>query len=324
MSLTGYDQLRDNYTTGEPLEAVLYNSHVQILDSQLHGALEGVGAGVIEGGEVSAGVGLGVDVAALKAIADTSKGKTYLATGLLDTVTGLTPNTTVYIHAGAEFATDPEDNDSRESGEPLLFMSLLDTEVDAVLLAEVETGGSSVSSVTDRRTFAGIAGLQLLIDALEARADTLEADTGQLKLDLGDGYYDEEGVHVDGEASVHDRLAALESGGGGGGSLVYWKPLAASSGDATTIDEAIAAAVGAGGGGGGGGSTGGDVQVVQVPSDTEIENHLLLVLRLEHALPEVEETQQHSYFFLPGINDVTLYDPTLTTATVDFVNHTLA
>ena len=315
----GYTQQRVDWTNQIDYDAPYMNSLVKILDSQVHGALEGVGGGVIEGGVVAAGTGLSVTVTALKGIADTQHGLTYLQTDATEIVSDLDADSTVYIHAGAVFSADPDETDSRESAVLLLFASDSDTETDAILLATVTTGAAAVLDVTDSRTMVPVQQALAAIAAIDSDITDLETDVEGMKDVLGDGYYDANGDPVGGEDSVHDRLTDLEGGGGGGGSVVYWGGLDRSSGDATTIPEYVAEQVGSGSGGGD--STGGTV--VQLPSDIEISNHLRLALRLMHALPEVEETQRYSYYFIPGISAAALYDAGLTTATVNTTNHTI-
>ena len=45
----GYDQLLTDYIDGDPLPSAQVNSSALILNAQLHGALEGIGEGVIFG-----------------------------------------------------------------------------------------------------------------------------------------------------------------------------------------------------------------------------------------------------------------------------------
>lgn len=185
--------------------------------------------------------------------------------------------------------------------------------------ATTDSGSCTAVDDTNADRVANLAGLETRMDAVEA--GILELDG--VKTVLGLGYYDVDGDPVTGEASVHDRLTALESGGGGGG-VSYWGGLERSSGDPTTIPEYVASQIGESGGGDGGGGTGGTTStttVTKLPSDLEIANHLRLVLRTMHALPGIEETQLLAYHFVPGISDDALYDAVATTAPVDKVHH---
>ncbi len=224
-----YDQLHDDYVTGEPLPADEYNSLVRILDTQAAGALEGVGSGVVDGGEVTAGTGLSVSVTALTAVVDTQYGKCFVSTyGSDATVTDLPDDSTCYIWARAVFAANPGDPDSRESGHVEFYWALSDEgEADALLLAEVTTSGGVVTAVTDRRT---------LIPARHALqlAQSLSDDLSDVRAAIGEAYF---GANP--PASLHDRVTALESGGGGEGGPVYWGGLEKGAGDPTTIEQQI-------------------------------------------------------------------------------------
>lgn len=237
MSLSSYDQLSDGYADGlgQVLPAAEYDSLVRILDSQLQGALAGVGAGVISGGVATVGTGLSVNVTALLAIAETAKGLCALKSAAA-TVSALTPNATLYLYANANLETAGGENDSRETG--LVVWSTEDTDGDllgAQLLATIVTGASSVTSVTDRRTMipvyqtasqaAAIAALEAWATVTDGRLDTLEA--------LGGGgggtpvYADAIPRSVTNAQTVGQKFAALdaeidalEETAGGGGNVV--------------------------------------------------------------------------------------------------------
>jgi len=248
-----YEFLRDDRVTGDPLPAAELNALVRILDRQVHGALQGISDGVVTGGVVAAGSGLSVTVTALQAILASTNGYTYLQTDSTLTVSSLPINETVYIWASAIWSDGPGEEDSRETAQVLLEWSYSDDLADAVLLAEVTTGGASVSTVTDQRTFIPLQDLVLRVAALETAAVSVEEDLADIEEDLGTGYW-VDGEPVPGEISIHERLEDLEmGGGGGGGGTVYWGSLAKTSGDITSIEEYVAGQVGSGGGGGGGG-----------------------------------------------------------------------
>jgi len=228
-----YDQLRDDYVTGEPLPASEYNSLVRILDTQVEGALEGVGAGVISGGSVSAGNGLSVDISALKAVIDTQYGLCYVESEDA-TVGNLPDDSTVYIWARAVFPLNPGDPDSRETGYVEFYWAVSDQgEADALLLAEVATSGGAVTSVTDRRSFVPAQqALQL--------AQSLSSDLNDVRAAIGSAYFGQSPP----SASLDERVTALESGGGGGGGgPTYWGGLEKAAGDPTTIEQEIEAEI---------------------------------------------------------------------------------
>lgn len=232
MALQHYgDLIKGDYVYGEKVNTREYNSRARILDAQTEGALEGIGAGVVEGGVVTAGGGLSVNVTPLRAVADTQHGMVFIATTDAGVVTGLPSTGTVYIWVRAVFRVAPEDPDSRESGYAELFWSVSDEgEADAVLLAKVVTSGGAIVSVDEARTF--VTATQAL-NLAEALWDGVEG----IKNAVGDDYF---GASPP-AASLDDRVDALEAGGGGEGGPVYWKGLQKGLGDPTTIEQQIAA-----------------------------------------------------------------------------------
>lgn len=250
MSTVHYDQLSDAYIDGQAVGAAEYDSLVRILDAQVVGALEGLGEGLIEGGEVSAGTGLAVDVTALKAVVDTAKGKCYLATAATVQVSGLTPNTTAYLFAQANLETEGGTDDSRETAVVVFDTETSDTPLlGATLLAKVVTGADAVTSVTDERSYitavAALAGLTDFQDQIDA-----------LEVAVGTDYFGESAPAL----SVDARLALIEAGGSSGEGPSYWGALAKSPGDSTTVDQAIEQAVAAV-------EVGGAGEVVTTPAD---------------------------------------------------------
>jgi hypothetical protein len=317
------DILREDYATeAEPASTEL-NTLAKVLDAQAEGALEGIGVGCLGPADcvVTAGVGLSVEVASPRANVDTSVGVVFVDNGGTYTLTGLPANeAAIYIYVGAAIRVGPEDPDSREDAGALFTYNLVGGALaDYLLIAHCATNGTGIvpDSIVDDRTF--VAGQQAIADLgdLQDGIDAAAEDITELQDALGTDYF-VGGEPVPGATSVTERLTDLEGGAGG---VTYWGALEKTASDATSIDEAIAAAVGAGGGGGGGG--GGETVVVQVPDAVSTANQLRLGLRLMHALPEVEQTQKWSYYFVAGISDDSLYDAVLTTATVDKVNHTI-
>jgi len=230
---TGYTQIRSDYIATEHVTAADYNSLVKIVDSQVHGALEGVGSGVISGGAVTAGSGLSVNVSALKAVADTDHLMTYLETEAARVVSSLPASSTVYIHARAVFASVPDDEESRETAYVDLFWSDSDTESDAVLLATVETGVAAVSTITDGRTYIPAIAAQTLADTIQDSIDDLEDA-------VGDEYFGGSPPAT----SLHDRVTVIEGAGAPGVDPVSWGGLQKVYGaDDTTVEQEIDAAV---------------------------------------------------------------------------------
>lgn len=300
-----------------------WNRRSQVLGTQIEDALKAHGDGVVGENEflVTAGAGLSVNIAAGDGVADTTTGFVAFRASQSYNLSGLPANeAAVYIYVGAVICADPADPDSRKDNSIHYVQNTIGGPVaNHILIAHCATNGTGIvpDSIVDDRTF--IRGQEALnaIDELLTRVTDIEADLEEVKDDLGLGYWDVAGDPVIGEDPVHDRLNALEGSVGG---VVYWGSLEKSSGDATTIAEYIAALLATSGGDGGGAGT---ATVVQAPSDIEISNHMRLVLRLMHALPEVEETQRYSYLYVPGISSNDLYDAVHTTCTVDPVSHRL-
>lgn len=274
MSTVHYDQLSDAYIDGQAVGAAEYDSLVRILDAQVVGALEGLGEGLIEGGEVSAGTGLAVDVTALKAVVDTAKGKCYIATAATVQVSGLTPNTTAYLFAQANLETEGGTDDSRETAVVVFDTETSDTPLlGATLLAKVVTGADAVTSVTDERSYitavAALAGLTDFQDQIDA-----------LEVAVGTDYFGESAPAL----SVDARLALIEAGGSSGEGPSYWGALAKSPGDSTTISQEIDSKIAAAAGGGGDGGT---VVTSEGVWDVDAENQALALLaRLKSAPTE--------------------------------------
>lgn len=302
------------------------NTHGKVIGTQIEGGNEAHGAGVVGATDlvVTAGTGLSVAIAAGRAIISTEQGLVYVEDLVGYTLTGLPASEAeVYVYVGAQLREDPEDPDSREDASvAYAYNTTGGALANHLLLAQLSTNGTGIvaGSVVDERTF--IRGQDALnrVAAFEGLVDAVEADVAAVKAVLGDDYYDESGDPVEGASSVSDRLTALESSGEGG--AVYWGALEQSSGDATTIEEYVAAQLATSGGTGGGGDAV-TPTVVQLPSDLEIVNHLRLLLRTEHVLPGIAETQESLFVWVPGISDDGMYDEELTTAAVDDTYHTV-
>ncbi len=231
-----YDQLRSDYGTEEWVEHDEFNSLVRILDTQVVGALEGVGEGVIEGGVVSAGSGLSVYVTQLAAVVNTEVGLCFIATDSQSQVSDLPANSTLYLYAQTYIVEGGGEADSRESGTVVFDTNNTGGEVSgATLLAKIVTVSASVGSVTDLRTFIPAIATQQSAQDVE---DAIEA----IRTAIGAQYFTSSPPSRSLDARVDD-LEAAEDGGGGEAGPVYWGGLDKAAGDATSVDQAIQAAI---------------------------------------------------------------------------------
>lgn len=210
-----YDQLSDTHLTGDDFEASEYNSLVMVLDRQAEGALQAIGEGVASGGAVTAGVGLAVDVSALKAVIDTEKCMCYVEASAAYNLTGLPANGSLWIWAQA-LLPDDGDYDSRESGAVrFVFTRTATSPGNAILLAIVVTGAASVSTVTDSRVYCTTGS----ITALETAVAALETAVGM-------PYADPD--------TIADRVQDLEDHSGGGDGYAHWVNMPKDVADTTT------------------------------------------------------------------------------------------
>jgi hypothetical protein len=299
-----------------------WNRTRQALGTQLENALAAHGGGVVGETDFEAadGGGLSINIAAGRAVAETAKGFVAFRATATYQLTGLPASeAAVYIYVGAVIAADPTtDPDSRLDNSLEYSFDTTGGEVAGkVLIASCATNGSGIEtdSIVDLRTFIRAQEALNALDALEALLDALQTAVDAIKVNQGEDYWDVNGDPVAGADTVSARLTALEASEGG---VIYWGGLEKSSGDPTTIAEYITSMLS-----GGEDEEAGAAPTIQLPSDLEISNHLRLVMRLMHALPEVEETQQYSYYFVPGISDDSLYDAVNTTATVDSATRTI-
>lgn len=222
--LQGYDQLIDTFPPGAVLPAVQTNAHVAIMDAQMHGAMEAIGAGVVSGGLVTDAGGLNVSVAALKALLSTTKLLTYIQTDAPTVVSGLPADSTVYIHATAIFLAIAGDPDSREDATANLQWTLNDAEANSLLLAEVATGAATITSVTDRRTYT-------LVQQAQTAASGGGTDITAIQGYIGADYFD--GTPP---ASIDARLDLVEAAAGG---PLYWGVMVESAASSTTPGSAM-------------------------------------------------------------------------------------
>ncbi len=213
--LNHYDPpLYDGYLTDDELPADEYNSLVRILDSQLVGALEGIGEGIITGGEVQDDVGLSVTISALKAIVETDYGLCYIASSAEVTLTGLPPNVSLWFWAQA-LLPDDGDYDSRETGVVRFIYTQVNVQPpNSIALAEATTTAAAVTIDADTRVYVpGRAGANFA-----AQIAALEAAVG-----IPYGAVDD----------LDTRVTDLEAGAVAGGGYEYWETMPKNVGDTT-------------------------------------------------------------------------------------------
>jgi hypothetical protein len=126
-----------------------------LVNYQLSGALRALPTGTVRrpgdtSFEVTVGSGLDVNVAVGEAISPSSVyGAVALHTESIKTV-AVPASSTGYIFATIE---DSDDNETIRTGIPKMVFSELDTNADGELLAYVETSGSAITKLIDRRVF---------------------------------------------------------------------------------------------------------------------------------------------------------------------------
>ncbi len=291
----GYDQLLTNYILGDSLPPAQVNSSALILNAQLHGALEGIGEGLISGGVVTAAAGLAVDVSALKAAVATVLLKIYIETLASTEVDELPASDTSYIHAGVLFPAIAGDPDSRETAVVDLFWDASDDVADAIVLYEVVTDGSGVTAVTDLRVWTTP---QTALNLAEANVIDITA----IEAAIGSDYFGGSPP----ASSLDTRVDALEGGGGGG--ATYWGAMEKELGDATTpgteMDSKDAAAVAAhiaaehqAGGAG-------DGETLEIPEvwDVDAVNQALHLLKITRSVdPDLPENQISAVTIVWGV-----------------------
>lgn len=229
MSLSHYNPpLYDGYQTGDELPADEYNSLARIVDSQVVGALEGIGEGIIDGGEVQADVGLSVSISALKAIVETDYGLCYIESSADVTLTGLPSNVSLWFWAQALMPADG-DYDSRETGVVRFVYTQVDVQPpNSIALAEGTTTALAVTITSDARVYVpgrAAANFTAQIAALEAAV----------------------GIPYGGIDDLDTRVTDLEDGAVGGGGYAHWANMPKAPADSTTpgqeMDTKDAAAV---------------------------------------------------------------------------------
>lgn len=214
-----YDQLHDTYQMDDALPPDEYNSLVRILDSQLQGALQAAGEGVVGGLSVEAEAGTTVRIAAGAAIIATAKGNVYVRSTVPVDIS-VTDNSTQYVWAQA-LLPETSDFDSRETADVYVFATGFNVAPpDAIALATVITSGGTVTAVNDTREFVPAQAAALLADRLAAAEDAV-------------------GTPYENESDLDSRVTALEDGAVGGGGYAYWQNMPKSPGDSTTPGQAM-------------------------------------------------------------------------------------
>ncbi|MBW3635788.1 MAG: hypothetical protein KY445_04880, partial [Armatimonadetes bacterium] len=148
----------------------------RIVSEQIPGALDVLGAGVAPNAgntrfAVTAGTGLSVNIAAGLAVArHATLGSSVLETRAV-IARSVPASATRFLFATIDTAPA---NDSRETRLPAFVLSEFETLDGGVLLAQIVTGATTVTSVTDRRTFLSLGGGGAPADANQL-ANTVKA-----------------------------------------------------------------------------------------------------------------------------------------------------
>lgn len=198
---TRYYGLSDNFqnsaTTYDATDIVRLH---RIVDSQLNGALRVIGEGVVPQPDqtsflVTPGTGLSVSVApGMAIISRAALGAVFAELRTATLLSGLTPNSTLYVFVAVQIRVATSDNDTKETSVPVFSVSTSSTLSNGLLLAKVVTT-SNAATVTDLRTMQSgdesslrgsgrVAALDKSIGAPAIVANTL-----QVKLASGNVYY---------------------------------------------------------------------------------------------------------------------------------------
>lgn len=215
------DLLHDNYVTDDALQAEEYVALVQLIDSQLQGALEGLGAGLVEGGAVTAN-GLTAEITAVKALIETATSGLVFVKGTGGASLAIPTGTaSVYLWLQA-LLPDTTDYDSRRTGAVrFLWTPTSAAPPNAVALAHGSTTTGALVLDQDLREWCPARGAA----QVTARLEALEAAVG---------------VPYDSESTLADRVTALEeTGGSETGGYRIWKNMPRDVGDNTTPEQAM-------------------------------------------------------------------------------------
>jgi hypothetical protein len=227
------DIVSDGYIdgAGEFVPAAGWNGLVEVIDQQIFGALAAIGTGIIAGGVATAGSGLSVNLTAFSAIVQTSNFPVFIALPATVNVPSLAANSTLYLFAGANVVSGGGSSDSRNTGVVVLTTSTNSTPLTGQLpLVKIITGASSVTSVTDLRTY--ITSVQALT-ALQAWGDTLTP----IETAIGWPYT--------GVLNLATRVTNLEEAAGGtsGSTAPTWGGMNETPTNTTTIAQFVAAQI---------------------------------------------------------------------------------
>lgn len=219
MALTNYDDiLSDTHAADGILTSAEYDALMDLIGSQLPGALVALGVGVISGLQITAGSGLTANCSAGAAIIQTTGDIAFGSVGGV-ALTGL-PDSTAHLYFWAQALTPGSGGDTRLSGVLVIVYTTVNTPpVNSVALASGHTSGGVFVVDADARVYcparAGTA-LGDAVTALQAAETTLAA-----------------------------RVTVLESGGSGGVPASWGGMPKAYGTDATTIDQSAAAQIAA-------------------------------------------------------------------------------
>jgi hypothetical protein len=215
--------LSDTHGEGQPLAAAEYNALVRIIDAQLMGgALQGIGAGVISGFEVTAGVGLSAAIAAGNAVLPFGDGLVYVELTAPLTLAGLTDDRAAVYFWIEALSLETTDFDSRQDAECRIVWNTANTPpANSLPLHLGSTAGGAFVLGTDLRTYCPARQGAALASAVAA-----------LQTAVGTGY-----ANV---RSLDTRVSDLEATGGSAtGGYRLWKDMPRDVGDDTTPEQAM-------------------------------------------------------------------------------------
>lgn len=230
MSLLHYnDVLNNDWKTDDPVPSDEFNTIVGVIDTQLVGALQGLGVGCVEtdAWEVTAGAGLSVDIAAGAGVAVSGDDYLFLATTASYNLS-LDANSTTVIYARAVTRTVDGDPDSRTEAVVEWHTSTTGgTVAGALQVATVTTNADGVADISDDRSF--IRALEALA-SLSSDSDAMDA----VQEAIGSEYFGDDPPASSLDARIDDIEAAAADGDG---TAVFWAALSKAAGDATTIEQ---------------------------------------------------------------------------------------
>jgi len=226
MSMEHYDDLiSDQHVLDDPLDPDEYNALAQVLDTQVEGALEGLGAGMLQGGAVTAGSGLSVNCAPLIAVVETDKGMVFVKSAGVVAVSLPDDTAALYLWLQA-LLPDTSDYDSRRDASASVVYTLTSAAPsNALPLARVATAGGVTTVLEDLRQWSPARSAESLVDRIAV-----------IESALGPAYISDTPPADD----VGTRLDDLEGiVGGGSGDLVYAKLLPWTPTDSRTNEQVM-------------------------------------------------------------------------------------